>query len=296
MATTKAPAKPGTKVATSGSKALTQKGLAMVKSQDAELAKAILAEGMKGDNFGKDDLAIPFLRILQKTNDQVNKKNVEAYIPGAEPGMFWNTSTREIYEGENQGVLLVPIAYTPSFIEWKSNRGGFVRDYGADSSIMLKTHRKGGDGPDKNLDYLPDEKTYVVGSGLYYCFLVDEESGDITEVIVTLSSTQRKKSKEWNGNIKSYKVPHPDNPSVLVKAPIFYRAYRATTVFEQNDQGDWMGWKITPDQDVQDLPNGLNILRSALEMKAMFEKGAKKVNHDEDVVDAEVTDADDEEI
>ncbi len=50
-------------------------------------------------NMSMEDLSIPFLRILGDMSPQV-KKSKEEYVEGAEPGMIFNTVTREIFNGE----------------------------------------------------------------------------------------------------------------------------------------------------------------------------------------------------
>ena len=45
------------------------------------------------ENMDQDDLALPFLKLLQNSSDETKKKH-SSYVDGAEPGMFYNTVTK----------------------------------------------------------------------------------------------------------------------------------------------------------------------------------------------------------
>ena len=45
------------------------------------------------ENMDKDDLALPFLKLLQTSSDETKKKH-SSYVQGAEPGMFYNTVSK----------------------------------------------------------------------------------------------------------------------------------------------------------------------------------------------------------
>lgn len=264
---------PGTSLVRSSEE---QKAMDRVTGGDLLLSDAQQSQG----TFGQDDLALPFLRVLQKGSPQVNKRD-DLYIEGAEPGMFINVATGEVFEGEETGVLVVPVHYTPSYIEWKlrKNGGGFVRDYGADSSIMKQTSRENEDG----LDLLPNGNQ-VVRSGMYYLKQLRENGQEPDDVVLTLSGTQLKKSRKWNTLMTTQRIPHP-NGGTFVPAP-FYFTYRIRTVYEENEKGDWFGVSITREQPLIEMPKGALIYLAAREFKQHITAGKVSVRHD--TVDAEV--------
>ena len=55
--------------------------------------------GMGLENVDKQDLALPFLKLLQSGSDETKKKHAK-YVEGAEAGMFYNTVTKKLYNGE----------------------------------------------------------------------------------------------------------------------------------------------------------------------------------------------------
>ena len=72
--------------------------------------------GMGLENIDRDDLAIPFLKLLQSGSDETKKRHAK-YVDGAEAGMFYNTVTKKLYDGE-KGILVVPVFYKMTYPEW----------------------------------------------------------------------------------------------------------------------------------------------------------------------------------
>ena len=68
------------------------------------------------ENMDQDDLALPFLKLLQNSSDETKKKHA-SYVDGAEPGMFYNTVTKKLYDGA-KGIEVIPCFYKLTFPEW----------------------------------------------------------------------------------------------------------------------------------------------------------------------------------
>jgi hypothetical protein len=68
------------------------------------------------ENMDQDDLALPFLKLLQNSSDETKKKHA-SYVDGAEPGMFYNTVTKKLYDGA-KGIEVIPCYYKLTFPEW----------------------------------------------------------------------------------------------------------------------------------------------------------------------------------
>ncbi len=271
---------PAAKAAPPASKALTKPKAAALA--EFEVGQDILAQdAAEGAGFGKDDLAIPFLRVLQDLSPQVKKKD-EGYVPGAAVGMLYNTVTKQLWEGEEAGILVLPVHYTPSYIEWKPARGGFAQDHGADASIMQKTKRvekeNGG-----FVDQLPNGNI-ISKNGLYYLFVIDEEAGSFDMLAYPMGGTQLKKSRAWNTRMQSLKVESANGGPPFTPAP-FYMAYRIKTAYESNDQGSWYGVNIEPEKPILDYPFGAGIYMQAREFKKLITAG--QVNTQQPIDDAE---------
>lgn len=277
-----APAKPGTAVAKVAPQST---GLVLADMDAAELLQDAQSEQL---HFGKEDLSIPFLRVLQKGSPQVNKRD-PLYVEGAEAGMFFNTLTKELWDGENEGVVVVVSAYAPSYTEWwprDSKEGkGIVADHGADASCLQGTHRN-----DKGKDETP-RGTEITKAGLYHLVIVDPETGDTQQVALPLSGTQLKKSRQWNSLIGGLLVPHPNGTGKFRPAP-FYMSWLLKTVYESNDQGDWFGVTVEQYKPTLELPNGPAIYREAKAFKQLVSSGSVTTRMDQ-MVDAVVEEAGD---
>ena len=80
---------------------MTQETRDVVKKQSGQVATLdfVKDSGMGLENIDKEDLALPFLKLLQAGSFETKKKHAK-YVEGAEPGMFYNTVTKKLYDGE----------------------------------------------------------------------------------------------------------------------------------------------------------------------------------------------------
>lgn len=244
--------------------------------QSTELSADVMEsmESMAGeghDNATREDLAIPFLGILQSLSPQVNKNKGE-YIEGAEAGMIFNNVTGALYSGET-GVLVVPVAYTRSITEWntRDDGGGFVADHGTNEDILRTCTRD-----DRNRDITPDG-TEVVKAGMHFVYLVDGETGAFEQAIISMAKTQRKKSKKWLSTMAARQLPRSSGQGTF-NPPSFGVCYRLTTIPESNDQGDWYGWSFKEECLTPELPGGADILAAAKQFRDQIAKGAVQVS------------------
>ena len=61
------------------------------------------------ENIDQESLALPILKLLQNGSGEAQKRNAN-YVEGAEPGMFFNTVTRKLYDGD-KGIQVIPCHY-----------------------------------------------------------------------------------------------------------------------------------------------------------------------------------------
>lgn len=237
-----------------------------VKQQQALAAMNSMFEADAGTGFEEADAsayAIPFIQILQSGSPQC-KKSDGAYIKGAEEGMFYNTVTQELYSGET-GILVIPCHYSNRFIEWKTREsgGGFVAEHMPDHGLTTVKD-------DKNRDVLPNGNT-LVDTRNHYVLLVKAD-GMVEPALITMSSTQLKKSRNWMSKMNGIKLRTASG--MQVTAPMASRMYRLTTVPEQNDKGSWFGFKTELEAVVQDPSQ----YQAAQEFAAAVKSGSAKAN------------------
>lgn len=234
------------------------------------------------NRFERKDLIIPRITILQSNSPQVKKSDKEKFVQGAEEGHIFHTVTQNYWDGE-KGVLVVPVSYRLAYLEWKDRKknptgGGFVRDHGTNPSILDEAEQA-----DDFRHILPNGNV-VVPTAEYFVFLLDGR-GDFEPVVLSMASSQLKKSRRWNTVMNELKVAVDGGR--VVNPPMFYKSYKLTTVPEQNDQGAWMGWKIDPADDVTVLKRGVEIYNAAKEFRRQVNTGNVRaaVPHDDGASD-----------
>ena len=199
-------------------------------------ALANLYEEDAGAGFENADAtayAIPFLSILQSGSPQV-KKSDGAYIKGAEEGMFFNSVTNDIFDGAG-GLEVIPCYYKRVYLKWapRDSGGGFGGEFLPSDPIVatvVKTD-KGDICPDG--DFLADTRVHYV--------LLVKPDGTFQPAVISMASTQVKKSRTWMSKMEGIKFKRADG--TLFTPPMYSHVYKLTTVPEKNDQGSWFGWQ-----------------------------------------------------
>ena len=255
------------------------------KDENKELANAEFMfedAGAGMETADKDSFAIPFLSVLQKISPQVDEAEAE-YIEGAKAGMLLNTVTQKLYDGKT-GVIFLPCAYQRRFLRWGprgTSDGGFkgeimpeeaarLRDAGevVDKEGKLYFPLNDGSIDEKKCDHLADTRNH-------FGILVDEETGEAQQVLLSLGSTQIKKSKMLMSLLNSAKIKGPKG---LVTPPTWANRIRLTTAQESNDKGSWMGLKVQPaepkfvqSKDLYDIGKAFHATIASGEAKVNYE-------------------------
>lgn len=182
----------------------------------------------------------PFLSVLQRGSPQVNKKEL-GYIPGAEPGMFFNSVTQEIYEGENTGLEILLCWDDYILVEWvprgKQGSGGFrgirmVNDPLVQRLIREQVPEYRGRGIFKKL--ITEAGTELIETAqLYVLYGPGEQiiNTNAQPAIVACSSTKLTPVKRFIN--KAHNLNYGD-----IQPPLFAHRWRMTTVYETRDAGD----------------------------------------------------------
>lgn len=191
--------------------------------------------GMEGAD--KSSFAIPFLAILQGLSPQLET------VDGAKPGLFINSITNEVFKE----VLVIPCAFQRRFLRWapRDEGGGYKGEY---NPVDVETGKIAGiqQNAEGRLmidnDELKDTRNHFV--------LMQTESGAWTGALLSLGSTQIKKSKRWMSLILGIEMRNaqgkPFNP------PSFSHIYKLSTVKEENNKGSWWGLNVEKVEAVGD--------------------------------------------
>ena len=211
-----------------------------------DMFAADAGSGMEGAT--SESFAIPFLSVLQKGSPQVDEASGAA-VEGAKAGMLWDNVAGRMFDGKT-GVSLVPCAYRRVFLRWapKGTQGsGFKGELSADQVAGMRAAgqivdldgrlyvpQPDGTVNDKKCDRISDTRNH-------YVLLVDQASGAWAQALLSLTSTQIKKSKMLMSALASVKL---NGPSGMYTPPTFANVVRLTTMPESNDKGTWFGTKF----------------------------------------------------
>ena len=206
-----------------------------VKKTNAVATLDFVADsGMGLENIDKSDLALPFLKLLQSGSDETKKKHAK-YVEGAEAGMFYNTVTKKLYNGE-KGIEVIPVFYKMTYPEWAPFERKEGRPISNDRgpSIMANTTQN-----DRNKDML-DNGNEIIKTANHFVII----NGDRPEkALMTMKSTQLKESRNWNSLMENEFEIDPKTKKA-VPAPIFSRIYKLNSV-ENSGSFTWHGYKVS---------------------------------------------------
>lgn len=254
----KSPAAAATEVAVVEEK----KGGLMVNSDFEQFS------GVGLEEVRTEDLAIPFLRILAQLSPQVNKRDGK-YVPGAEPGMLFNSVSGELFDGE-KGVLVLPCYYNRRYVEWtpREKGGGYVGAYDVDNPIIKRTTRN-----ERGDDVLPNGNL-LTNTAQFFVVLLGDEGPQ--RCLITMTSTQLKKARKWLSIINSQVARGKSGNSYVL--PMMANIYRLRTVEERNDKGSWFGFEMAKERilDMNDDEDHANFTM-ALEFSKSVRSGEVKI-------------------
>lgn len=250
-----------------------QQGGAVAKPAGGAMAKLDYGHLAGQSNVGmedadRDSFAIPFLQILQKMSPQLDRKDPE-YIAGAIEGQILNTATREVYDGEKEGILVAHVAFKRSFTIWGlREKGGGYKGEVPPSDPMVTTTKQ----DEKNRNILPDGVRQLVDTRLHAVLLIAGNEPQAS--LLSLTSTNIKASKRWMTEMKERQKG--DN------LPTFGHIYRLTTIPDSNDQGSWMKWKVEYVGPVTEQEH----VDAAMSFYAALQSGQRTMKADHTAADA----------
>ena len=214
--------------------------MAESKKQVAEVKNQLPANldyGEYGDqgfeDQTSDDLAIPFLNVLQANSPQCEGEDAEA-----RPGMFFNTVTGEHLSGK-EGVYIVPSKTDHNFVEWVPREdgggggGGFVGIHQLDSDIVAGAKESA----EEYGKYKTKEGNDLVETFYIYGVLCSEDGEPLSPIILAFTSTKIKRYKAWSTSMNLFRPK--DGKGNAVKVPMFAHYVKMTTFSDKNSYGSF---------------------------------------------------------
>ena len=191
------------------------------------------------ENQTRDDRSTPYLTLLQ-TNSPQCAEVADGGIEGAKPGMFMNSATEEVYDGRDDGVLIVP-AYTEHlYVEYRPRLegGGFVGIHPFDGDVVRRAKQEA----------VAFNKLNVNGNDLTEAFYLygvlcdgDEPIGGI---VIPFTSTKIKAYKKWNTRVSTLLIPRSDGRRAT--PPLFAHLIRIKSLKQENQHGKFFVFEISP--------------------------------------------------
>lgn len=247
----------------------------------ADFMQDMLGQGTGLEGTDSESFAIPFLHVLQKMSPAVDEDD-GAYIQGAKPGMLVNTVTKKLLDGK-AGFDILPVAYKRSFILWGSREGGEggfkgeftpaqmekLRDAGEVIEIGGRLYKPDSNGKvnEKTADRYTDTRTHFV-------IAIDPETGETTQAILALASTQVKQSRMLMTMLSQRKVANAAGQKVT--PPTFANRVRLTTISQSNEKGTWH----TVNFVLGDLVTDRELFMEAKAFYDAVASGAAKADHE----------------
>lgn len=193
-----------------GNKAVAQKSSQDVMSADTpDYIKQGASRG--SENVTTDDLVIPRLEIAQALSPCVDKDD-PMYIEGAEPGMLFNSVTRELY---GESVPFIPVLFKPEYLLWRDRKkgGGFGGAYDSISDANDEIGKR------------EDPDNWEATQTAQHFGLIPHSSGMLEEVVISMARTKLKVSRNFNSLIR------------INGGDRFSRVYAVSAVSETNNEG-----------------------------------------------------------
>lgn len=183
--------------------------------------------GAGNENVSSDDMTIPRLDVIQQLSPQLDPSNPK-YIEGAKLGHVFNSLSGDLYTH----CFVVNLHFDTRFQVFKKRKfgGGFEGSFATEAEALAHLDASG----------LPRDQYDVAETAIHKCLLLDDTGRPDQPVLIYMSGSKMKVSKDWNSAIR-LKDPRADR---------FASVWTLSSVGEKNKQGqpyqnfkvDFAGW------------------------------------------------------
>lgn len=191
------------------------------------------------DEANARDYAIPTLSIIQKMSPVLDETSA-IYNPDAKAGMLYNNVMNCVYDRGT--IAVIPVYFKTEIVEWvpRDMGGGFVGIHAANAPIIQSAHRT-----EKSPHAVLPNGNLLVQTARHFCIAMPvDNSGDAFQTVISMTSTQLKKSRKWLSLMATKMLSRPNGTKY--QAPSFAYTYLLDTILEKNEKGSWYSWQIVP--------------------------------------------------
>lgn len=225
-------------------------------------------EGGGFDHQTRDDVAIPFLAVLQAGSPQIET------IAAAKPGQLFNTVTEELMEK----ALFVPSTTQHVFVEWvpRASGGGFIGVHQLDAPEVKAAKEASSEFGKYKLPNGNElqETFYIYG-------VLCTETDSLGPVVIAFTSTKIKVYKRYNTRLQTFTLMGKDGRKV--RPPLYAHLTQITTVKEKNNKGEFFNFVLAPAGDslmTALLPQTDPRFEAAFEVKRLVDSGAGRAAYE----------------
>lgn len=264
--------------------------MAKAKVKEEEVAVAVVEEETKAVTLGsmgsmeelaglgmeevtQEDLAIPFLRILEPLSPQLDPTE-GSFVHGAQQGMIINTVTNQLFTAK-EGMVVVPCYYMRRYLEWAPrNTGGGFKGSHEPSSDVVGTMKKFETA--ERTEYRIPNGNLLSNTAQFFVLLITENGPQ--KCLITMSSTQLKRAKKWLTQMNSITAIGSNGKKFIV--PMMASSYSITTSPETNAKGKWNSWVV---EKHSDLVEGVDdeLFEEAVKFAKAIRLGNVNVKHED---------------
>ena len=194
------------------------------------------------ENQTRDDLSTPYLTLLQQNSPQC-REEVDGGVAGARPGMFLNTATQELYDGREDGVVVVPAYTQHCYIEYRPREegGGFVGVHEVGSEVVREAKTRAA-----SFNRLTTGGNDLTEAFYLFTILTQYEL-PVGGIVIPFTSTKIKAYKKWNTRASTLLLPRADGRRAT--PPIFAHTVRVRSRMEENQHGKFFTIDLSPAVD-----------------------------------------------
>lgn len=181
-----------------------------------------------------EDLALPFIALLQALSPQCIRGQPE-YMKTASPGMFYNTVTDDLYDGE-EGLIVIPCYYEKAYNVW------IDRDVGGGFRGSFRSRKEAEEALEANMS--------VVDTANHYVLAQRPTDNEWTQAVLSMTSTKLTPSRRWNSQLKQLKMTGSNGQRFT--PPSFASIWRVVSRSSTNDKGTFFIPHVSQEGFVED--------------------------------------------
>lgn len=145
--------------------------------------------GRGSENVEMADMVIPRIELVQALSKCLEEGSAE-YIEGAKAGMFYNSVTRQLY---GYSVTVCPAFFKKQYLAWRDRKKG--GGFGGAFDSAQECHER--ISQEDNAD-----EWEAVETAQQILLVVDTDTYDTSEAVLSCARTKVKTSRQWNSLIR----------------------------------------------------------------------------------------------